>query len=364
MFFSNPFPDAFGLDIGDLSIKLVQLAAPSRLTPHAGITIKEIRTLNLAPGLIVNGEIQQPELVRKKILHLLEGGEGRRRITSPWVVADLPDPKTFLKLIEIDTPASELISDEIVFQAKKHLPFDLEETYLDWQIIDQGGPASSKSLVLLGAVPKVVADSYTYLLEAADLKPLALEIEALAISRTLITRRKDYTGVGRALLDLGATRSSLIIYDNESVQLSTSLNFSGEIMTTALAQGLGISHDDAEKLKITIGFRQDPSHPKYLSIVAGIIDSLVIEIKKALSFYSEHFPSANAITHITMCGGVAAGLGLDEILTHKLKIASRPVNIWKNLDGVVPPHMNISESLGLASALGLALRAVENPLKA
>jgi Tfp pilus assembly PilM family ATPase len=71
MLLRSPFSGAFGLDIGDLSIKLVQLI-PSAFYERQYFKIKELRTTSLPPGLIVNGEIQQPELIRKKF-HLGSG---------------------------------------------------------------------------------------------------------------------------------------------------------------------------------------------------------------------------------------------------------------------------------------------------
>ncbi len=363
MFLSNPYPGAFGLDIGDLSIKLLQLRMHRPLRGHPYYTIQESRSVSLPPGLIVNGEIQQPEIIRKKIL-FLTGKEGSYKpLHTPWVVADLPEPKTFLKLITIDTPTSDLLTEDVIYQAKKHLPFEIEETYLDWQTIPSADTAAGQSQVLIAAVPKVTADSYTYLLEAAGLTPIALEVEAFSIARAMITSSKDYTGEARTILDLGATRSSLIIYDHSSVQFSTSINFSSELLTTAISQALKITHDEAEKLKIETGAFTSPKHPKYLSVVDTLISMLVVEVQRALDFYKNHFTVTNPITHITLCGGLARFKNLDTILTHKLKITAARGNVWKNLSDRTVSEQEKDSGLLLPTAIGLALRAAQNPLK-
>ncbi len=119
MFLHHPFTNAFGLDIGDLSIKLVRLSPRQSWRGRPYFVVAEARSLQLPPGAIVNGEIQQPEMVRHKLLLLL-GKEGTRKtIKHPWVVSSLPEPKTFLKLIELPIPAAELTSEEVAFQAKK-----------------------------------------------------------------------------------------------------------------------------------------------------------------------------------------------------------------------------------------------------
>lgn len=363
MFLTNPFPGAFGLDIGDLSIKLMQIENRHTLKGVPYFRIKELRSVALPPGIIVNGEIQQPEIARKKILILL-GKEGTHKpIRSNWVVADLPESKTFLKLIAIDTPVSDLVSEDVEYQAKKHLPYDLEETYLDWQPIQTEDLPANQTQVLIAAVPKVIADSYTYLLEAAGLSLIALEVEAFSIARSMITSAKDYTGEARAILDLGATRSSLIIFDKGSIQFSTSINFSSELMTTAISQMLKITHEAAENVKIETGAFQTKQHPKYLKVVDELISMLVGEIQRSLNFYKDHFTDTNPVTHITLCGGLARLKNLDSILTHKLRVTAAPGNAWKNLFNRPVSPKEKDDGLVLPSVIGLALRAAQNPLK-
>lgn len=362
MLLRNPFTGAFGLDIGDLSIKLIQLEPAEFFRKHY-FRLKELRATSLPPGLIVNGEIQQPEMVLKKLLFLLgKDGGAFKSIRSPWVVANLPEPKTFLKLINIETSDNVLTSVDIAYQAKKHLPFELEDAYLDWQVINPAADAKNTQ-VLIGAVPKTTADSYTYLLESAGLHPTALEIEAVPLARALITAEKDYTGQARAILDIGATRSSLIIYDNHSIQFSMVLNFSGELITSAIELGLKIEHAAAENLKIKNGLKYDAQNPKYLTVVSVLAENLVNEIKTALLFYKEHFGASNTVKHITMCGGVANWENLDNFLSRQLKITSRPGHPWKNLFNKKLYDYDNEKSLSLACVIGLALRAAQNPLQ-
>lgn len=361
MLLRNPFTGAFGLNISDLSLKLIQLE-PAGLFRKRSLRIKELRATSLPPGLIVNGEIQQPEMVRKKLLFLLGKEESAyKRIRCPWVVASLPEPKTFLKLIDVETTDNMLTSVDVAYQAKRHLPFELEDTYLDWQVINPAANAKNTQ-VLIGAVPKTIADSYTFLLESVELNPIALEIEAVSLARALITAEKDYTGQARAILDMNSARSSLIIYDNHSIQFSTILNFSGELVASAIEQGLKITHTNAQDLKIKNGLKYDAQNPKYLTIVSALAENLISEIKTALVFYREHFNNNNNINHITMSGSMAGWENLDNFLSRQLKIPSRPGHSWKNLLNKKDGY-DEKKGLSFACAIGLGLRAAHNPLQ-
>lgn len=361
MIINNPFYDAFGLDIGDSTIKLVRLE--KKWWPRRGIyfDIDDIRQISLPPGCIASGEILQPELAREKIDLLLGRHKEAPAIKTPWVVADLPVAKTFLKLIEIGVSETE-ISDEIVkFEATKHLPMDIKEMDIDWQIIPNKEISSGTTPILIGAVPKKIVTSYTELLESVGLSILALEIEDISIARAMVTATKTYEGEARAILDLGGSRSSMIIYDKGSIQFSSLINFSGDLIDSAIMQRLKIERPAASDLKENRGLNYVDQYPEYLKLMTEMSEKLVENIFQIILFHQEHFSKPNPITHITMSGGLSAMSNLDKFLTDKLKIEATPGNAWKNIF-----NENINQDrksgLGLVSAVGLAIRAAAWPI--
>lgn len=358
--FTNPFPHAFGLDIGDLSIKLVQLHNRSLLYHAPHYELANLGEVSLPPGLIVNGELQQPEEVRQRIFKILLGQNSKRKpIRSPWVVAALPETQSFIKLIQINKPADELADAEIVVAAKKHIPFDEDNYYLQWQIIPNNSRDTTHTLI--GATPKLTADSYTYLLESLGLGVVALEIEAISIARSMVTAKKEYMNEARAILDIGASRTCLIVHDHDIIQFSTSLPFSGEIVTTAIAQALHINSDEAEAIKKEHGLEFKKSDRKGWETLIKLTDEFVDAIKNAIDFYYSHFPEPNRITRVVMCGGGTNLKRLDRVISTKLKITTRPGNPWKNLYAKKNIDLPAEKAIGYATAIGLGLRAADNP---
>lgn len=357
---STPFPGAFGLDLGDLSVKLVQLCNKSLWHKQPTYELETYRSISLPPGLVVNGELQKPEEVRQRILHLLKGNKKQKPIPSPWVVASLPESKSFIKLIHIKQTPDELIEDDIINLAKKHIPFDNpEDFYFQWQLIPD--EKIDHSQILIGAIPKSTADSYTYLLESLGLGIVALEIEAIPLSRSMITANKIYGEEARAILDLGATRSSLIIFDHDIIQFSMSIPYSGELVTTTLSQKLHISYEQAEEIKKDCGLDYQKNKDKSFSIIVEMNEQLINYVEDALNFYYTHFDNANKITRIIMCGGGTLMKRIDRVLSSRLKIICRPGNPWKNLSNKKSIGENTEQSLSYATAIGLALRAADNP---
>jgi type IV pilus assembly protein PilM len=318
------------------------------------------RSIAMPPGLIVNGEIQEPQKVHNYIRKLLDGrNSGEKPVTSPWVVAVLPEPYGFIKLITVPKPLADIIEDDITIEASKHIPFtESDKYYLDWQVIPDT-ILKDETKVLITAIPQAISDSYTSLLEGLGLGVVALEIEALSICRAMVTAQKKYVGEARAILDIGSTRSSLIIYDDNTIQLSTSLSYSGELLTTALAQSLKVTHEEAEGLKKRYGLEFKDEKKVWAPLIKET-HKFADEIRKTIFFYYSHFQQTNRITHITMCGSGSALKYLDKVLSLELKIECRPGNVWKNL---APSKNTIHDesALGYATAIGLALRASDNP---
>ncbi len=356
----NPFPNAIGIDISDISIKAVQLKNVSPFRKKASYELITARSTQLPHGLITNGVLNNPETIRKYIFHLLrKSTEEEKPIRAPWVAASVPDNQGFLKLIRLEKEPEDIIEEDILIASQKHVPFEEDNYYLDWQIVPNYEKTNSYTNILIGSIPKNIADMYTYLLESLGLVVIALEIGALSAARAMITANKEYNGEARAILDIGASRSTITIFDHDHIQFSSSVPYCGEVLTTSISQKLHMSYDEAEMKKKAYGLEY--TNNKTWPILAKLTDELVDQIKKTLNFYYSHFPEANKITHITMCGGGSSLKNLDKVLSLKLKIPSRIGHVWKNLFSPKPINMDEIKSSRFTKAVGLALRAADNP---
>ena len=128
----------------------------------------------------------------------------------------------------------------------------------------------------------------------------------------------------------------------------------------AIAQKLHLSYDEAEMSKKTKGLEYHQS-PVW-STLSHFTDQLVAQIQKTLLFYISHFPDAHKVGGIILCGGGATLKRLDKILSLKLKIPCRLGDVWQNLSARRPIPLPQEQSLAFATAVGLALRAADNPL--
>ena len=335
MILTNSSTYPIGLDISDLSLKLVQLNKV-----RDKITIQALGRLNLPPGIITKGEIKdKPELIKaiKKIVSSPLFG----KTSSAEAVVCLPESKTFIKLIEIQKSPNAL-TDIIGGEIEKHVPFTNNEIYYDWQVIED---LADKYFVLIGAAPKEIVNQYTAMLDEAKLSPIALEIEPIAIARSLLkeelpdfkltisgAKTKPATGLNYGLIDIGADHTCMILYSKNTILFTVNVPISGEEITAKISKVLTLTKEQAEKAKIICGMDETKANGVIKEILAETIENLIAKIKEALQYYENYFSQYGPLNQILLSGGGANITNLTEIISQKLSIEVKIANALVNIN--------------------------------
>lgn len=337
----------FGLDISERACRLIQLKkyrSKAKIISSGEIKVPE--------GVIQNGKIIKIDEFVHLIKKLIKDSRGQK-ISTRYVTACLPEPNSFIKLINLTYPESKNTLEEIINETKKHIPYPLEKTYLDWQYVDE----KDKSKVLIAVCPKEIVDNYQESLTKAGLIPDTLEIEEVAICRSLIkfnTTAPDPF----IILDLGATRTSLIAYQDQAVLFSLSLTFSSNSLTKNLINKLRLLPKEAEKAKRICGLDLNKAEGGVRKILETSVKQLARQIREAKYFYHEHVSKEKSINRIVLTGG---GSQLPYLITYlgnkcqiKLEIANPLVNLIKP-----DKELLIKDIQSYSTAIGLALRNIQ-----
>ncbi len=352
------------LDISDNSLKIVGLKRQGKFFNLASLKEEEIKS-----GIIKEGEIKDGAALIKIIKEAVKKTTGEK-LKTKYVVASLPEEKAFLQVIRLPKMSEEDLKSAVVFEAENYIPLPIDQVYLDYQIVRPLSNHLDHLDVLLAALPKTTVDPYLDCLKSSGLKPKALEIESLAISRALIKNEISPSPV--LLIDLGATRTSFIVYSGSSLRFTSSIPISCQHFTQIVSKALNVSMPEAEKLKIKFGLTADAKSLKgQTNIFEALIPSLtdlVQQIKKHLDYYQnhsfhEHLASGDrGISKIMLCGGGANLKGFSGFLSSQLAIPVVISNPWIN---ILPEgrgnksQLSFGESLRYATALGLALRGIK-----
>ncbi len=364
-------PEAFGLDFSDLSLKIAKLKKKRRFLDLASWGETEIK-----PGIIEKGEIKNETALIEIIRNGLAGIKGEK-IRSKYVVASLPENRAFFQVIQMPKMKKEELKTAVPFEAENYIPLPLEESYLDFQIIPSLRGHSDHFDILIGAIPKKIVDPYVSCLKKAGLIPLALEVESQPISRALI--KNGLSPFPVFIIDFGKSRTSFIIFSGGSLRFTSSISISSQKLTRVIAREFKIDLEEAEKLKTEYGLEIIKKGKSKLSeriakskeiyrAVDPVLSDLSSQVKKYLRYYhthadQEHFSQGKKnIEKIVLCGRGSNLKGFTNFLSNKFKVPVELGNPWIN---ILPeplkevPELSFKESLGYVTALGLALRGIQ-----
>ena len=341
-----------GLDISDEALRYVKIKRQGRKNIIAAAD--EIR---LPEGIVADGEIKDQNKFLGKINELFSNSRCGAVKNCP-IISVLPEKKTFIKLIKMEAPPPEKLRDQLAKEITRHIPFDIDDINFDWQVIGRY-EAGKQQQFLVGAAPQKLIDDYLGILKSSKLMPYALEIEAVAIARALINEGLDLGP--KIIIDLGAIRTSLILYDKKIIQFSVSLPVSGKQITNKIADVLQISFKDADKAKIACGLDEKKCSGALKKVLDNTINNLVEKIEESIDFYHNHFQNKSEIKEIVLCGGGANLANLDKIILEKTNI---PTIIGNPLIKIYSVNKSIKYSpekfQSFITAIGLALRAYQN----
>ena len=349
-------PTAFGLDISDSSIKIVNLSRKGKK-----FELESFNRTGVPQGIIKEGEVKKQKELIEIIKKSIAGAKGER-IKVPYTVCSLPEQHCFVKIIQLPKMDLKELKEAIKWEAEANIPLSIEEVYLDWQVISSA--ESDHIDVLINAAPRDLVDKYLEALRAAEIEPVIFEIESVATARSLI--KNGFSPQPVLIIDLGYDRTSFIIFAGSSPHFTTSISLSNQNMITGIAKSLKISEKEAQVLKFKIGLDKEEKQGKVFNALLPFISELVNQIENYVAFHKEHVYKNSYqedISKIILCGGGAYLKGLPEYLFSRLKIPVGLGNPWINIrksfsDRI--PGIPYKESLAYSTALGLALRGIIN----
>ncbi len=339
-----------GLDMSDSILRAVRLYKCG-----SKIFLDKIEYIRVPDGYIIQGDIKEVEKTQDLINTLI----GRLGISTSKkeIVVSLPEVHTFLKMIQIANPDNAKAAGVINEKIFQYLPVLPDEVYIDYQIVSY---EIEYIYVLVGACPKHIVDSYVKIFTSINLIPISLDIEAAAIIRSILPDTTSYNEGAKLILDLGLTRTGLILYDYNTIQFTLSLPLSGQTLTNIIAKELGVDYTAAEQAKKICGFDPVKCQGILREILSDYITQLIDGIKHAVLFYQGHFVHGRAVSQIILTGGGSACLNIIETLKEQLNIDVIIANPYYKIDISNNDISSLVDNSSFATAIGLALRALSD----
>jgi len=335
-------PAPFGLDVGSSAVKVVQLARD-----NGGFALEALGIVPLPPDVISEGAIKDPATVVEAVREaILKAGIKTRQASIAICGREL-----IIKKVQIpEVPAKEL-HDAVQLEAEHHIPFAIEEVFVDYHVVGVHG--GSMDLVLV-AVKKSKVMEYLGVVEEAGLEPVIVDVDGFALSNQYEINRPRSGAEAVALIDIGASIMKTNVMKGGATLFARDIPFGGGHYTQAISQRLGISLDQAEAAKLA----RDPS-VKWEALVPALEEvsrELSLEVQRTFDYFASTAES-EPIGKIVLAGGCAQLPGLSEYLSSTWGI---PVELAKPFEHINVDPMHAAEigeaGPSLAVAVGLSLR--------
>jgi len=344
-------PQTVGIDISDRSLKFFELR-DQKSQLQAG----HFGEIELVPGIVEGGRIILSEELIKILKELAQKNNFSRAVVS------LPEDRAYT--IQLRLPLMKLseLRQSIEFQLEDYIPLPLPSIVFDYQILIPPTKKNPWYEVAVSIMPRETVDNYTSVLMAAGIIPLAFEIEAQAMSRSLLASNSQETCL---IVDIGKVHTGFFVANSSAVFFaSITSNISGDQINSNIARELKISEVEAEKLKNEIGLNcQNSNQPLFFASIP-MITSIKDEIIQRFDYWQDRNELGmvrGKIDRIILCGGQASLPGLIDFLQSYFEVPVELGNPWRNIYSLETrvPDLSLMESLRYSTAIGLSLRLFE-----
>lgn len=332
----------FGLDMGNTGVRAVKL--------HAGSGVPVLDTYGSAstPGDLINTDSAADHDQMASIIRQLMDQAG---IDTGNVVTAIPATHAFTTVINTPKLKGSDLAEAVRVQAARDIPIPINEAKLDWHVID-ADRTESEMAVLLVAAPKVVVEKYLSIIGKANLQLQALEINALATARSVIST----PGVPVLVVDMGNSNTEISVVWQRIPHLIRSVNVGGATLVRSVSQNLNVDEDQAAQFVQKFGFIKTKLEGQVYKAVKEPLDSVIGVATESIKHFKDQNRGVN-MEKVVLTGGPTAVPELSLYIAKALNLVVEIANPWMNVSFPSSRHDELmQQSLQFAVATGLAQR--------
>ena len=351
-------PTLLGIDISSTSVKLVELSQTDK-----GYRVESLAVEPLPANAVVEKNIQDVEAVGESLQKAVKRSGTKCKQAAVAVAGSAVITKI------ITMPASLSISDmetQIEMEADQYIPYPLEEINLDFQVLGVtiGNPETVD--VLLAASRSENVELRTAATEIASLTAKIVDVEAYTIENIskLISsddlpesnENDEDSSFVMAILDIGATMTSLNVMENNELIYTREQAFGGKQLTEEIMRRYGLAYEEAGRLK-KVGGLPDNYIPEVLE---PFKETMAQQVSRFLQFFytaGQH----SSVDMIALAGGCASIPGIEELIESQLGIKTVIANPFSNMElsNKVNAQALSNDAPALMIACGLAMRSFD-----
>ncbi|MFA6446025.1 MAG: type IV pilus assembly protein PilM [Candidatus Paceibacterota bacterium] len=355
-------PSVLGIDIGDSSIKVVQIKK------RGGKAILETYG-ELALGPYAGFEVGQavklaPEKLSQALLDVLK----EANVTTKNCGMSIPLGSTLITFIKMPASIDEKqLNVMIPIEARKYIPVPISEVNLNWWVIPKDdvsvsetgeaeGEIKDKSVdVLLVAVHTDAIERNKQVVQSTGLQSSFSEVELFSTVRASL----EQSMVPQMLFDMGSSLTKLYIIERGILRASHTINRGSQDITQAISKSMSIPISEAEQMKRTYGIIAGQGNQQsVVEVSSPTLDYIFAEASRVLLGYQRKYNKN--IGRVVLSGSGVLLKGLAELAKSTFQTEVVVADPFGKVE--YPAFLaNVLKDAGpgFAVALGLALRKLQ-----
>ncbi len=341
-----------GLDIGDNSIKVVEL---KDLGKGRGYQLLGLALETLPSDAIVDGSIMDSGLVIDGIRRAFEKG----RIRNRSVATALSGHSVIIKRISLPVMSREELAESIRWEAEQYIPFDIEDVNIDYQVLEGVSLSGEGNMdILLAAVKKDRINDYTSVITQAGLAPAVIDVDAFALQNAFEANYEIDPREVVALVDMGASVTTIVIMRGGNSVFWRDISMGGNQYTDAIQKELNLTAEQAEKLKCGEDLEK-VSFESVFPIISSVTADTITEIQKTIDFFKATTATEEPVGRMLLTGGASQVYNLKQAFAERLGASVELLNPFRKIVANTrdfPPELLNKMSSSASVAVGLALR--------
>src|SRR5437867_11391515 len=162
------------------------------------------------------------------------------------VVTAVGGRDVIVKKIQMDRMKEGDAREVIRWEAEQHVPFDMANVELDFQILDPDAEGLQMSVLLVAAKRELV-EGRTGLLNEAGLEPVIIDVDAFAIHNAFELNHPDAMRGAVGLVNIGHEVTNVNILEDGVPVLTRDLSVGTRRFREDLQREKGLSAEDSER---------------------------------------------------------------------------------------------------------------------
>ncbi len=350
-----------GIDIGPSSIKLVQLKRK-----HGRAILETYGELALGP--YVNLEIgRSTNLTTEQLGQAVVDILRESNVTTNKSGLSIPMGSSLVSFIKLPKVEESQLAQMIPLEARKYIPIPISEVSLDYLVIpsndsiaseyqnSEAKPAEKTIDVLLVVIHNDAMERNKEITRLAKLETTFSEIEIFGSMRSVL----EPGTAPQMIIDFGSGSTKIYIIERGILRTSHMISRGSQDITLAISKSLGISVEEAEKMKRERGLLKKEGEAMDINEITSLtLDYIFSEISRVLLNYQKK--TDKNVSKVFLTGGGVLLKGLREKAEASFNV---PVVMADPFSKVEYPAFldSVLKQAGpsFAVAIGLALRRLQ-----